>query len=123
MSKAILSLALQWRQARATRLAKQKEVEELEKIEKGLKDKVITLLKKSASKAVSDGTRMFKLVPGKEAVVEDWPALYQHIKKTGEFELLQRRVSATAVQERWESGIIVPGVSSIPVDKLSDTQA
>jgi hypothetical protein len=44
------------------------------------------------------------------ADVTDWPALQQHIRLTGEFDLLQKRVTITAVRERWEAGKTVPGV-------------
>lgn len=45
------------------------------------------------------------------AEVFDWDALQKHIVSTGEFDLLQKRVTLTAVRERWEVGKEVPGVS------------
>ena len=44
--------------------------------------------------------------------VEDWDALHQHIIDTNQFELLQKRMSATAYRELITSGMDVPGVKS-----------
>jgi hypothetical protein len=44
------------------------------------------------------------------ADVTNWDELYAHIQATGEFDLLQKRVTITAARERWEMGKIVPGV-------------
>lgn len=39
-----------------------------------------------------------------------WPLLQDRILKTGEFDLLQKRLSTTAVRERFDNGDVVPGV-------------
>lgn len=39
-----------------------------------------------------------------------WEKLYAHILATGDFDLLHKRLTTTAVQERWESGIVIDGV-------------
>lgn len=118
-----LDIAIAWRAAREARLAKQKEVEELEIKEKKLKQEVIAALSKSKNKAVSNGERLFQLKTTMEPVAEDWAALYEHVRKTGEFELLFRRINPASVKERWEQGLTVPGVNKIPVETLSDTKA
>ena len=53
----------------------------------------------------------------------DWPLLYAHIQKTGEFELLERRLGKGAAQERIDQGIKIPGVTLFPVETISDTKA
>jgi len=50
-----------------------------------------------------------------EYAVDDWGDLYAHIGKTGDFDLLHRRLSATAVAERVLAGAVVPGVGTRPV--------
>ena len=45
------------------------------------------------------------------AELVDWDALQKHILATGEFDLLQKRVTVTAVRARWEVGKEVPGVT------------
>lgn len=54
--------------------------------------------------------------------VEDWPKVYDHIKKTGAFDLLQRRLNPKAVMERLEDNKKVPGTKLFPVVKVSLTQ-
>ena len=48
-----------------------------------------------------------------DAVPEDWDALYKHTILTGEFDLLHKRITTTAVKERWQEGKEVPGVAHI----------
>jgi hypothetical protein len=121
MATGTISLALQWRKARATRLAEQKKVDAIEVVEKELKAKVIAALSKSPNKSLSNGERLFQLKTSNEPTVSDWAALYKHVQKTGAFELLFRRVNPAAVKERWELNEKVPGVESLPVETLSDT--
>jgi hypothetical protein len=54
--------------------------------------------------------------------VEDWEKFYMHIKKTGAFELLNRAVNRTAVQERWDAHKAVPGVGKFHAKKVSCTK-
>lgn len=49
--------------------------------------------------------------PYPTVAAEDWPKVWAHIKKTGEFELLQKRISVEAVRERWNAGKTVSGVT------------
>lgn len=51
--------------------------------------------------------------------VKDWDKLYAYIKKKDAFDLLQRRVSATAYRARLDEKVVVPGVESFNVVKLS----
>ncbi len=120
-----LDLALQWRKARAERLAADKVAAALKETEDGLKDQLIERLKKLANKAVSNGDRLIQLVVKDKPTVqkENWPILHKHILKTGQIDLLERRLSVSAVEARWEIGEKVPGVSAIPVETISDTQA
>lgn len=43
---------------------------------------------------------------------KDWDAIYAYIKKNNAFELLHKRLTAAAVEERAEAGKPVPGVES-----------
>ena len=42
--------------------------------------------------------------------VEDWDAVYEHIQKTGDFYLLQKRPAAAAFRELHQSGQTIPGM-------------
>ena len=51
--------------------------------------------------------------------VEDWDALHQHITDTGRFELLQKRMSATAYRELLQLGMDLPGVTSTELTRVN----
>ena len=51
--------------------------------------------------------------------VEDWDLLHQHIIDTGRFELLQKRMSATAYRELIAMEPSVPGVRSTELTKVN----
>ena len=51
--------------------------------------------------------------------VEDWDVLHQHISDTGRFELLQKRMSATAYRELIAMEPSVPGVRSTELTKFN----
>jgi len=118
-----IELALQWRTLRAQRLDLERQAKKIEEKEKELKLTLIGRLSKAANKALSFNGRVIQLVTKEQPAVSDWPALWKHIQKTGAFELVQQRLSTTAVVEHWEAGEKIPGVSKLPVESLSDTQA
>ena len=51
--------------------------------------------------------------------VEDWDAIYDHILKTGDFALLQRRPSATAYRELLQLNQSIPGVRPRTVRRIN----
>lgn len=51
--------------------------------------------------------------------VVDWVATLTFIKQTGQIDLLQKRLTESAVKARWDSGVDIPGV--IPVRKYTVT--
>ncbi len=51
--------------------------------------------------------------------VENWDELHEHITDTGQFELLQKRVSATAYRELIAAGMDVPGVKSTELTRIN----
>lgn len=55
-------------------------------------------------------------------VIQDWPKFYAHIKKTGEFELLNRAVNRASVTERWDAKKQVPGVGKFHSKRVSCTK-
>ncbi len=52
------------------------------------------------------------------ATVENFDFLIKHIKKTNDYDLLQRRVNEKAVKERWAAGKRVPGVGKFTSIKV-----
>ena len=51
--------------------------------------------------------------------VEDWDQLYDHVVTTKQFELLQKRMSATAYRELLATGIDEPGVKSTELTRVN----
>lgn len=41
---------------------------------------------------------------------EDWTKVYAYIRKSGDFDLLHKRLSTTACRERWADNVVIPGV-------------
>lgn len=96
-------------------LIKQKEVLDTKSnaLDVQIKAKQEALLSK-IKKQELDGAlgKLGKAVVDEEDVptIEDWPKFYKYIKKTGEFDLLQKRLGKQAIELRWADGKKVPGV-------------
>lgn len=102
------------------RLRIDKESAELKAIESAAEQLVIKQMRTQEITAAGGQMITAKLNPVKYAPqVGDWPAFYAHIVATNDFSLLQKRVSDTAVRERWEDEKLVPGVEKFPVYTLS----
>jgi hypothetical protein len=108
---------------RSERLELDKEVEKLKEEEAALKQHIMN----SFDKVNIDGARgkvaTASLSPRTVAQVEDWEALQKYIKKTGAFDLLQRRVNDAAFRERLDAKKTVPGVVPFVITTLSLTKA
>ena len=104
---------------RQKRLAQQKLVDEIEAEEKALKEYIINTLPKSETSGVAGKVARVTVVSKDVPQVKDWDAFYKHVKKTGEFELMQKRLSDSAINERWEQGKKIPGVEAYNVTSVS----
>jgi hypothetical protein len=51
--------------------------------------------------------------------VVDWDAVYEHIRETGDFYLLQKRPAAAAFRELHDSDITVPGMEPFTKRNIS----
>lgn len=107
---------------RDERLKLQREVDKLDKEEKELKKLIIDQLRLERISSIGGAVKRATLQTKNKPAVDNWPKLYEHIQKTGEFDLLQRRLTETAVASRWEDKIIIPGIVAFPVDDLSLSQ-
>lgn len=104
---------------RIKRLAMQKEVDAIEAEEKALKEHIIQTLPKSEATGVAGRVARATVVTKEVPQVEDWEAFYKHVKKTGEFDLLNRALNKSAVEERWDHGKKVPGVKAFTAVSVS----
>lgn len=108
---------------RNKRLAVQKEVDAVAAEETALKNHIIENLPKSEASGVAGKLARVTVVTKQIPQVKDWDAFYKHVKKTGDFDLMQRRLTDAAIKERWEAGKEVPGVEhfnavSVSINKI-----
>lgn len=109
-----------WGAARITRLAEQKVVDRLEEKEKKLKALVIAKMKEA--KATSMGGLKYganRDPNKKKPVAGDWSKIYAWIAENDAFDILQKRLTETAVQARIDDGIEIPGIVEIPIDDIT----
>jgi hypothetical protein len=104
---------------REDRLAMKKLLAHLEGREKKLRDHLIDKLPKGKSTGVAGRLARASIYTEPTPTVEDWDALWRHVKKTGHFDLLQKRISKEAVEARWGANKTVPGVGRFNVVRVS----
>lgn len=107
---------------RAERHALQRQIDAMKKNEQELKDYIIASLPKSKASGISGKTATAQVKKTAVPTVADWDALQKYIKKTGAFDLMQRRLNAKAVEERWEDKKVIPGVESFTKVDVSCTK-
>jgi hypothetical protein len=106
---------------REQRLQAQKVVDDLKAQESALRDHIIDNLPKGDTGA-SGKHHQCRVYTDQVPRIEDSDKLFAYIKKTGNFDLLQRRLNDAAVKERWEDKVSIPGVESFGIVKVSLTK-
>lgn len=101
------------------RLAAQKVVEQLADEETALKEHIIKTLPKSKASGVAGKVARVSTYNEEVNQVEDWDKFYTYVHKHKAYELLQRRVSNQAVEERLEAGEKLPGFKKFTIVKVS----
>lgn len=104
---------------RNKRLEEQKVVDAIEAEEKALKEHIIQNLPKSEASGVAGKLARVTVVTKEVPQVEDWDTFYKYVKKTGQFDLMQRRLTDAAIKERWENGKEIPGVKHFQAVSVS----
>lgn len=104
---------------RAKRLEEQKKVDAIAAEEKALREHIINTLPKSEASGVAGKVARVTVVTKEVPQVKDWDLFYKYIKKTGQFDLMQRRLTDGAIKERWENGKEVPGVEHFQAVTIS----
>jgi len=96
---------------RNQRLALQKKVEAFQAEETRLKDHLIATLPKNDSTGIAGKTCRISLLVKDVSQADDWDKIHAYVRKTGNWELLQRRLNNRAAMEILEDGKKIPGVS------------
>lgn len=108
---------------REQRLGIERRVKEMKEQEVQMRNSIFEMLAgmglTKASGAVATAGIKVSNVP----LVEDWDQLWKYIQQTGEFDLVQKRVSVTAWRARFDDGITIPGVSKVEDVDISLTKA
>lgn len=107
---------------RAKRLVAQAAADKIKVNEELLKTHIINTLPKSEVTGVAGRFARVSISPKDVPQVEDWPLFYEYLLKSGEFDLLQRRLSDGAVKDRWDDGVVIPGVKKFRVITVSSTK-
>ena len=106
---------------KAERLALQRKVDLLKQEEDDLMYEIAKELNARGLYEFTDSnlviTRTVKVVSN----VTDWPSLLNYIKSSGSVDLLQKRVTESAVKARWDSGVEIPGVAQATKDSINVT--
>lgn len=97
-------------------------IEKLEKEYKAIAEHLIQNLPKSEANGITGKLARAEIDSKPVPTVKDWDKVYAYIKKTGSFDLLQRRLSTTAVKERWDAKRAIPGVDKFDVIKVKITK-
>lgn len=107
---------------RQDRLELQHGVDAAKDEETVLKNYLIDNLPKSEATGAAGKVARAQIYTVEEPQVQNWEEFYKHVKKTGQFDLLNRALNGAAVKERWNAGKTIPGVGSFTVTKVSITK-
>jgi len=108
---------------RDEKAAAKKVVDAIEADEKMVKEYIIQTLPKSNAEGVTGKVANVAVVRKEVPQVKDWDKFYAHVKRTNAWDLMQRRLSDSAVKERWEAGKKIPGVEVFTAVSVSCTKA
>lgn len=95
---------------RQLRLAKQKELDDMYAQELELMGEIKHILIEQGKDFSAYGPAQVKLFDTVEPSVVNWQEFQDHIRSTGQLDLLQKRPMVSAIKARWEAGDDVPGV-------------
>ena len=98
-------------------LLEQEKVLKSRKLE--LETQIATTLKNQGIDRVGNDTCTVSIKTETVPTVENWDFVYQHILDTKQFELLQKRMSATAYRELLQLGMDLPGVTSTELTRVN----
>lgn len=109
-------------EVRELRLAMQKHTDAVQAREKEIREHIINNLSKSDDTGAAGKRYRAQITRKAVPAVADWQKVWDFVKKTSRFDLLQKRISDTAVKDMWESGSEVPGVERFHAVDVSITK-
>lgn len=110
---ALIDLGRELEQARLEYEREVKEkVAEMKAREAEVEAKILDYCETNKVEKISGSTATATFNKNPLPVAKDWDAIYKHIQKTGEFDLLEKRLGKLAYKERLNAGEKVPGVET-----------
>jgi hypothetical protein len=119
MSQAITNLVAAYDAKRTERLAADKVAQALASEEAALKQELINALNDNKLTVAGNNYVQFTLRRKTRYQAVDWEQVHQYIIENDAWDLMQKRLSDAAVEER---GAAIPGVASYEFDDLSRPQ-
>jgi len=115
----LANLVDHWWATKEKRLAADKVAAALKEEEQRAQATILEEMQKQEITSIGGKLVGVRLKTDTVPVAKDWDAIFQECQRTGDFSILQRRLSAEAVKERWQAGVDVPGVEAFPIYKLA----
>jgi hypothetical protein len=109
--------------ARAARLAKAKEVKDLQVTEAIAKAQVLQMLNDTGLAKASGMTATASITTEDIPFIKDWEAVHAYIKINDRFDLLQKRIGVVAWRDLFKDGILVPGTEPAVDTDISLTKS
>jgi uncharacterized protein YehS (DUF1456 family) len=112
-----------WRAIREERLAADKVADALKKQENELKQFIISALLAQKYEGIVSAQRVTGVSTKEQPVVKDRTAFEKFVLKKKALHLFQFRISAPAICEMQDAGVVIPGVESEKLYDLFDRKA
>lgn len=109
-------------QCKLERAAKQREADLLEEEEKALKEYLINTLPKGQASGTSGKVASAYVYTKPIPQVKDWKKFYQYVSRNNAYDLLQKRLSVEAINERLDAKKKIPGVEIFNAVTVSCTK-
>jgi hypothetical protein len=119
ISSHLPDLINQYISIRAQRLILDKEAASLKETEDDIGKVIISKFREGNITAQGATNGLIKMTEYEEPLAEDWDQIRTYIIQKNAWELVHKRITVTAVKERWEAGEQVPGVGRMTKYKLS----
>jgi hypothetical protein len=87
-----------------------------------IEEKILAMFDKNTLEGAKGKNAQSSIKRSEVPTLKDWNKFEKYLKKTGELDLLQRRLSVDACRERWEAKKAIPGVEAFTVVKLVTTK-
>jgi hypothetical protein len=108
-----MSILKQLFDMREQRLSLQRQVDKMEQEEKDLMYTLTNRMVSDSALTTTEDGFVAKRKTVNSPIVQDWTLTLDFIRTTGQVDLLQKRLTESAVKARWDSGVDIPGVDKL----------